>query len=110
MGMFDWFVPSGAPRCPECGSVLAQWQGKDGPCALFVWEQGHAAPVDQPLGEFAIEVAEREQLRLPERFVIYSYDCEQHQPVEAVCACVDGVWSSTEIEGADGTVRPRQGR
>ena len=53
MGMFDWYEPSGALSCPVCSAELSEWQGKDGPCALFVWQQGFAVPVDQNVVENA---------------------------------------------------------
>ena len=33
------------------GKAELLWQGKDGPCALFVWEQGQSAPVEQLVEE-----------------------------------------------------------
>ncbi|MGE5181378.1 MAG: hypothetical protein ACM31C_04930 [Acidobacteriota bacterium] len=32
---------------PVCDVALQSWQGKDGPCELLVWQQGHGAPIDQ---------------------------------------------------------------
>jgi hypothetical protein len=49
MGMFDWYKPTGEIECPVCGVVLIEWQGKDGPNALFVWSEGEGSPVDQPI-------------------------------------------------------------
>jgi hypothetical protein len=60
--------------------------------------EGQRAPVDQRVdGECKLSMAERERLFLPARFVIYSYDCLDHRPVEADCRAVDGVWASTEL-------------
>lgn len=99
MSMFDWYSPEGTYNCPECGAELREWQGKDGPCALFVWAQGSRNPVDQKIEDEELRWSNEEKRRfvLPDCFVIYSYDCPNHQPVEAECTCVDGVWSSTEI-------------
>lgn len=98
MSMFDYYRPAGEKRCPGCQRLLQEWQGKDGPNALFVWIEGRRAPVDQRVdGECKLSMAERERLFLPARFVIYSYDCLDHRPVEADCRAVDGVWASTEL-------------
>ena len=98
MSLFDDYQPAGNLRCPHCEQPLRLWQGKDGPCALFVWREGMTAPVNQDVDDdIALPTAERDALRLPSTFVIYSYDCAEHQPVEARCQCVDGVWSTTAI-------------
>jgi len=98
MGFFDTYKPSASFRCPNCLRPLEQWQGKDGPCGLFVWEEGTAAPVGQDAGEdTALPSAERDMIRLPDAFTIYSYDCPAHKPVTARCHCVNGVWAATVI-------------
>jgi hypothetical protein len=99
MGMFDTYKPSASLRCPVCLHPLEVWQGKDGPCGLFVWEEGAAAPVDQDVDEgIALALAERDAIRLPEAFTIYSYDCPAHDPINARCHCVSGVWATTVID------------
>lgn len=96
--MFDTYKPSRSVRCPTCGRELEKWQGKDGPCARFVWTEGSAAPIAQDVDdEIALPVAERAAIRLPETFTIYSYDCPEHGPIEARCRCVDGVWVGTVV-------------
>jgi len=66
---------------------------------MFVWAEGLGAPVDQLVDEECqVPVPERRRLVLPAQFVIYSYDCPDHKPVEAVCRAIDGVWLSTEIQ------------
>jgi len=97
--MFDWYKPTDTYHCPKCGTKLTEWQGKDGPCALFVWKQGIRNPVDQKVEDEELQWSDekKSQFTLPGSFVIYSYDCPGHQPVEAECSCVDGVWSSTKI-------------
>lgn len=100
MSLFDWYEPdpAEAATCPVCGCRLLTWQGQDGPCGLFVWRQGVSHPVDQRVDdESRISVADRKRLDLPKRFVIYSYDCPEHQPVEAQCSVQRGVWSNTQI-------------
>jgi hypothetical protein len=97
MGMFDWYKPRQNLECPICRFVLDEWQGKDGPNGLFVWREGEISPVDQPIDEECkISQGERRDFRLPEEFVIYSYDCEQHR-VLARCRTEDDVWTETLI-------------
>jgi hypothetical protein len=45
MGMFDYYRPVPAPRCPTCGDELTERQGKDADCLLLVWRQGERHPV-----------------------------------------------------------------
>jgi hypothetical protein len=98
MSMFDTYKPSTRLCCSVCGHPLEEWQGKDGPCALFVWMEGRAAPVAQDTDhDIALSLAEREAIRLPETFTIYFYDCSEHRPVEARCRCVNGIWAKTDI-------------
>ena len=97
MGMFDWYAPAAALRCPVCDHALQTWQGKDGPCALFVWHEGKSAPVEQRMDdESELSLVERQEMRLPVAFTIYSYDCPTHQPIDATCSTIDGVWLRTE--------------
>jgi hypothetical protein len=97
MGMFDWYQPYPPLSCPVCGIELKEWQGKEGPCALFVWRQGTAGPVDQ-LVEAECRLSDDRLMgwRLPETFFIYSYDCERHM-VLATGNCTQGTWTSTRI-------------
>jgi hypothetical protein len=99
MGMFDWYRPAGSPQCPACGAHLREWQGKDGPCALFVWAEGETHPVAQEIDDEEVRWSEGERSRfaLPERFTIYSHDCPSHGRVDAECRSVDGTWSQTVI-------------
>ncbi len=98
MAMFDYYQPSTQLLCPTCGAELKRWQGKDGPSALFVWQQGIASPIDQLVDEdlrCALEV--RAEFRLPASFTIYSYSCVKHPNVVARCKCVAGVWTETAL-------------
>jgi hypothetical protein len=98
MSLFDHYRPSAELRCPACHRVLREWQGKDGPNGMFVWEQGVRAPVDQAVDEeLRLTPDALERVALPERFVIYSYDCPEHQPIEAECRAVDGAWVETNV-------------
>lgn len=95
MGIFDWYRPARTLRCPECGEELDGWQGKDGPCALFLWAEGKAAPVDQLADEDArIGSTESEAFRPPATFVIYT-SCRGNHFTEAEGRCEDGVWRET---------------
>lgn len=97
MGMFDWYRPLGTFECPVCHTPLREWQGKDGPRALYVWQQGAAAPVDQACDEECKGLPEITQAsRLPSSFTIYSHDCGRHR-VSADCRTVDGVWNETRL-------------
>ena len=101
MGMFDWYKPAEDLQCPVCKVSLNKWQGKDGENALFLWSEGSAAPVDQPVEEeWKISEAARAQFRLPEEFEIYSYDCEKHR-VTAKCKTRSGTWCETELVKTD---------
>jgi hypothetical protein len=95
MGMFDLYKPAPAIGCPACGAPLRKWQGKDGPCALFVWAQGGVAPVDQPIDEdLRFPAEERATFRLPDTFRI-SASCPCGPRVEAEGRCEGGTWTHT---------------
>ncbi len=97
MGMFDWYQPRGLRACPVCGSPLREWQGKDGPCGLLVWEQGQAAPVEQRCDpEWQMDPEALSRVRLPERFVFYSHDCPAHI-IEAEGRTCDEVWTEAVL-------------
>jgi hypothetical protein len=98
MSMFDYYQPKAELRCPVCLRVLREWQGKDGANGLFVWVEGTPFPINQLVDEeIRVERERRQQLSLPPRFVIYSYDCPDHRPIEAECAAPAGVWSETTV-------------
>jgi hypothetical protein len=97
MSLFDWYCPLGDLRCPLDGTPLTRWQGKDGPCLLFVWEEGARHPVDQLIADEEVRSTPQdwENYDLPESFTIYSYDCPNHHPIDAACHTHDHVWDST---------------
>jgi hypothetical protein len=102
MGMFDWYEPRPSLSCPACGVHLYEWQGKDGPCGLFVWQQGTLVPVDQRVDDdLRLPQDKLLEVRLPEEFIIYSYDCPKHGPIDALCKTENGAWSATEIEAVN---------
>ena len=109
MSMFDYYRPASEQRCPFCGRVLREWQGKDGPNGLFVWVQGALFPAEQRVDEdIRVAPSALERLRLPVRFVIYSYDCPDHQPIEAVGTAPEGVWVQTAIRPPSGPPSRRE--
>lgn len=89
--MFDWYKPV-IETCP-CGTKL-EWQGKDGPRELYVWQQWCPYPVEHRLGDDPYPPEVLKELRLPAAFTIYGYGCEKHH-ARGVCRCVDGVWVET---------------
>jgi uncharacterized protein (DUF983 family) len=98
MAMFDWYRLKVQHECSECGNPLAEWQGYDGPNGLFVWEEGIVCAVDQTASEDCkLPPEKRERWRLPESFVIYSYDCLAHHPIYATCKTSAEAWSETLI-------------
>jgi hypothetical protein len=97
MGMFDHYRPKPEIACPVCGASGLEWQGKDGPCALFVWEQGEAAPVDQIASDDCkLPPDRRATWRLPARFEIYA-QCQCPTFLAAVGVAAGGVWTRTEL-------------
>jgi hypothetical protein len=99
MSMFDYYRPAGELHCPVCRRLLREWQGKDGPSFLFVWAEGTRFAVDQAMDEeVRLDREAREQFTLPPRFTIYSHDCPDHQPIDAACATVDGIWKETIVQ------------
>ena len=44
MGWYDGYFLTHEITCPNCGSELETWQGKDGPCHLLKYNQGGDMP------------------------------------------------------------------
>lgn len=104
--MFDFYHPESAIACHVCGKLLTEWQGKDGPCGLFVWREGVAAPTDQLVSDdVRLEPAALERVRLPASFTIYDYCCSPQFRVEARCSAPEGAWTSTEPVTAQNAVQ-----
>jgi hypothetical protein len=77
---------------------LNDWQGKDGPCGLFLWQEGEKRPIDQLADEEAcLSGEEQRRFTLPERFLFYSYDCPHHQPIFAIGTTENEIWTSTTL-------------
>jgi len=111
MGMFDEYQPIPPLDCPACNAFLRGWQGKDGPCALFVWRQGVAAPIYQMIEDDDVRLTDEQlaEWRLPEEFTIYTTCCSGFF-IEADCYCTDGVWTRTELLTAEHAVQRKNER
>ncbi len=95
--MFDYFRPLPDIACPVCEQAGLEWHGTDGPCALLVWVQGQAAPVDQMAPEECrVSPERRESFRLPARFEINT-DCRCPTALAAVGVTEHGTWTKTEL-------------
>jgi hypothetical protein len=98
MGMFDWFKPIPDLRCPNCKTILSEWQGYPPGCALFIWEQDIAYPIAQVASEECkISDEERRKIRLPDEFDIYTFceNCPDYR-ITTECKTEDGIWSKIE--------------
>jgi hypothetical protein len=100
MGMFDYYRPLPNLKCPGCGYEFdTLWQGKDGPNALFLWEQGSTAPVDQMVDvEIRSPDTLRSECRLPASFAIFNDGCRCARLVVAYGNCIGGKWDQAEVE------------
>jgi hypothetical protein len=97
VGMFDYYVPVPELFCPLCGSTLFGWQGKDGPCGLYVWRQGTASPIEQAASDDCRLPAERiAECRLPEQLDIYPF-CG-YRLVTAECLLHGDVWTRRTLK------------
>ena len=102
MGMFDYYQPTETLLCPVCHSLLQEWQGTDGPCALFVWHQGLKAPVEQRVDEeVRLPPAALVRWRLPDTFSITSDKCACAFSVTAIGRTEDDVWTTTHVITAE---------
>ena len=107
--MFDYYRPQPLVACPVCREVPREWQGHDGPCGLFVWEQGIAAPIDQLVSSDArLEPTVLTAVRLPGTFTIRAYCCSSRFNVEAICLAPHGVWTETSVVTAANAKQHRQ--
>lgn len=98
MGMFDYYEPVPSIGCPNCGFEMKNWQGKGGPCALFLWRQGVRSPVQHLVDEDCrLSDHQLSDCHLPEGFLISSYDCPNHAPIFAWCTTTEFIWSNIEI-------------
>lgn len=110
MGMFDEYIPDPPLNCPACGAALDGWQGKDGPNAFMVWQQGVPGPIDQAIDDEDVKL-EPERLtkfRLPDQFSIFTTCCGRGIFVEADCFTDDETWSRTELITAETAKQSKQ--
>lgn len=99
--MLDWYIPHPQILCPSCGRPLSDWQGKGGPCALLVFRQGVAVPIDQRATDDArLDATRLVRMRVAEQFNIDA-DCCDYAFV-AECTASDGVWINTKLVSAQG--------
>lgn len=97
--MFDYYEPQPPVQCDSCGHIVEEWQGKDGPNALFVWRQGFAAPVEQKVDEECkLSPQDLAKWHLPQKFsitpsVVNCCEC----PHEGIGRLENGVWTALEI-------------
>lgn len=112
MGMFDDYIPDPPLRCPACDSVLEGWQGKDGPNALMIWQQGIAGPIDQAIEDenVRLEPQQLSTFRLPDQFTIYTQCCGGSFFIDAECYASGGTWSRTELITAETAKQGKQER
>ena len=97
VGMYDAYEPQPPISCPICGAPSLGWQGKDGPCALFLWRQGSRHPVDQQIDEdVRIDPASYGEFVLPPTFKIIGW-CANDHLFEATGRAPSGVWAETEL-------------
>lgn len=97
MGMLDFYEPVPELKCPICSSIIAEWQSKEGPNCLYVWQQNCISPVDQRcVEECRTPRSQVAQKRLPERFNI-SGECACGHSTEAECITENGIWVSTTL-------------
>lgn len=91
MGMFDRYEPRPGLCCPTCGLSLSEWEGKSGPCWLYQWVQGRAAPANRSDDD------DSASLRLPDDFEIYCW-CESCSNwIDALGSCEGGVWTRVDL-------------
>lgn len=94
MGMFDYYEPVPTLRCGRCHEPIEEWQGKDGPCGLWLFRQGEREAIcvaSHP--ERSVEEAPGP---LPESFHFYG-ECPNGHPMEAEGQVGAGVWIRTLV-------------
>lgn len=98
MGMFDWYQPAGTFQCPVCGYIQREWQGKDGPCGLFMFHEGTAGAVAQWVDEEdRLPEKQISSQILPDEFFIKAHDCKCVYPTRLRCIAQGGAWKSSEL-------------
>lgn len=98
MGMLDYFQP--VPPIKVGNTELSGWQGKGGPCALYVWRQGSPAPVEHAVDEEWKEKPEvMVSCRLPDgESEIYTTHPDDRRWIVAKIIVRGGIWAETKLE------------
>jgi len=108
MGLFDYFQPVPQIGCarPGCTGSLHGWQGKHDRHCLFVWQQGHLAPVDQSVDEeIKLPLERLASKRLPANAAIPAAGatcdrCSGYEWFSIECITdSQGLWTETKIVG-----------
>ena len=95
MGIFDYYQIDDDILCNNCSNKVIEFQGKDGPCGLFVWKIKYLSPVDQRVDDaYKIQKSDLFKIKLPKSFYIYGY-CNCGEIVKLICKSDDtGKWNS----------------
>jgi hypothetical protein len=101
MGVRNYYRPKETIRCPFCGGVVSNWQGKSGQVNYFLYVEGYQHPfeVDLPYVDNTPFEGYPQVfgIVLPTEFYI-SGDCEQCDGMwTAKCNTENGIWSKTII-------------
>jgi len=109
MALFDYYEPSDSFACPVCGTTQREWQGHDGPCALFVFRESLSGAADQRVDdECRLADDQLAAQRLPDAFFIRAYDCGCPFPTELRCTASLGVWQRSDLfTGSDADQQQR---
>jgi len=110
MSLFDTYIPAEILHCPVCNEKLSDWQGKDGPNGLFVWCENKKAPIAQNAADSNILDVDRAKFTLPEKFELYSYDCNCKYPVLAIGMCTERTWNRTILITSENAVQRKEER
>jgi hypothetical protein len=100
MGLYDEYIPEPSLRCSHCGAPLGGWQGKSGPCGLFIWKQGTCTPIGQAVDdddEWKLPEERLLEFGLPERFEIYTACDVCGRWADATGMCEGRQWKHTVL-------------
>lgn len=89
MGMFDYYRPKPEIVCPDCRKPLQSWQGKHGPCGLWVFVQNEPELLNRT------KPNSWDHARLPEKFVFTDECCRWI--FLGTGRCENGIWVETTV-------------
>ena len=100
--MRDYYQTNDAILCPKCGREIYEWEGQEGPNALFIWLKGNKHPIDQRADEDC-KLEEKDFIKwfLPEKFELWN--TEGNCTVVAEGMCENGIWNEIVISNAKHT-------